>query len=251
LVSGSDVGRPAGLLGPEGAVAPDFGPTARLDVEVELGFVVGAGAVRGQPIPVGDADRHVFGVVLVNDWSARDIQSFEYRPLGPFLSKSFATSVSPWVVPLAALEPWRVGGPLQEPEPSPYLKASEPRGFDVHLELSVNRTVVSTTTSAALYWSMAQQLAHLTVNGSGVRAGDLFASGTISGSTAGTEGSLMELTGGGKRALRLADGESRMWLEDGDTVTITGWCGTRHTAGWLCLGEVTGHVLPYGKEAPT
>jgi fumarylacetoacetase len=212
--------------------------------------VVGAAAPRGRSVAVSRADRHVFGVVLVNDWSARDIQAFEYQPLGPFLGKSFATSVSPWVVPLAALDPWRVGGPVQDPEPSPYLKASEPRGLDVHLELSVNGQAVSTTTSAGLYWSMAQQLAHMTANGSGVRAGDLFASGTISGSMPGTEGSLMELTGGGRRPLRLSGGATRVWLADGDRVGITGWCGSRSAPDWLSLGEVTGQVVPCGQEVP-
>jgi fumarylacetoacetase len=244
VVSGSDIPRPAGLLGPN----PEFGPTQRLDVEVELGFVVGGGAPRGQPVPVSQAERHVFGVVLLNDWSARDIQAFEYQPLGPFLGKSFATSVSPWVVPLAALDPWRVEGPVQEPEPAAYLKASEPRGLDIHFELSINGHPVSTMTSAGLYWSMAQQLAHLTINGSGVRAGDLFASGTISGPTPGSEGSLMELTAGGRQPLHLPAGETRTWLEDGDEVTITGWCGSRPGPRWLSLGEVTGRVVRCGTE---
>jgi fumarylacetoacetase len=232
VVSGSEIPRPAGLLG-----AADFGPSRRLDVEVELGFVVGVGSRRGTPIPVEGADRHVFGVVLVNDWSARDIQAFEYRPLGPFLGKSFATSVSPWVVPLAALHPWRVSGPDQHPTPAPYLRAPEPRGLDIQLELTINGQAVSAMSSAGLYWSMAQQLAHLTVNGSGVRAGDIFASGTISGPRPGTEGSLMEATSATPR-----------WLQDGDKVTIKGWCGERSGPGWLSLGEVTGRVVPYGTE---
>jgi fumarylacetoacetase len=244
VVSGSDIPRPAGLLGP----TPEFGPSRRLDVEVELGFVVGAGSRRGQPIAVGNADRHVFGVVIVNDWSARDIQAFEYQPLGPFLGKSFATSVSPWVVPLPALGPWRVEGPLQDPEPAAYLKAGEPRGLDVHFSLAINGHEVSTMSSADLYWSMAQQLAHLTVNGSGVRAGDLFASGTISGSVPGSEGCLLELTSGGQHPLRLGDGTTRTWVEDGDLVTISGWCGSRSEPHWLSLGEVTGRVVPHGTE---
>jgi fumarylacetoacetase len=206
-------------------------------VEVELGFVVGVGSPRGTRIPVEAADRHVFGVVLLNDWSARDIQAFEYQPLGPFLGKSFATSVSPWVVPLAALDPWRVPGPAQDPDPARYLQAPEPRGLDIRLELTINGQVVSAMSSAGLYWSMAQQLAHLTVNGSGVRAGDLFASGTISGPVPGTEGSLMEMSATTPR-----------WLEDGDEVSITGWCGDRSGLTWLSLGEVTGRVVPYGTE---
>jgi fumarylacetoacetase len=219
-----------------------------LDVEVELGFVVGMGSSRSRPIPVSDADRHVFGVVLLNDWSARDIQAFEYQPLGPFLGKSFATSVSAWVVPLAALDPWRIAGPSQDPEPAPYLKAGEPRGFDVRLELAINGQPISTMSSAGLYWSMAQQLAHLTVNGAGVRAGDLFASGTISGSTPGSEGSLLELTAAGRRPLQLADGATRAWLHDGDRVTIRGWCGSPSASPWLSLGAVTGRVVPCGTE---
>jgi fumarylacetoacetase len=249
VVSGSPVPRPAGLLGAgDGAGGPpEFGPTRRLDVEVELGFVVGVGAPRGTPVSAGAASRHVFGVVLLNDWSARDIQSFEYQPLGPFLGKSFATSVSPWVVPLAALEPWRVDGPIQEPEPSPYLKTSEPRGLDIQLQLSINQHPVSTSSSGPLYWSMAQQLAHLTINGSGLRTGDLLASGTISGSTPGSEGSLMELTQGGQFPIALADGTSRGWLADGDMATIRGWCGSPHAGQWLSLGEVTGTVVPNGQ----
>jgi fumarylacetoacetase len=238
VVSGSDIPRPAGLVGPS-----EFARTRRLDVEVELGFVVGTGSARGKPVPVEHADRHVFGVVLLNDWSARDIQAFEYQPLGPFLGKSFATSVSPWVVPLAALEPWRVAGPRQDPEPAPYLQAPEPRGFDVHLELAINGEIVSAMGSAGLYWSMAQQLAHLTVNGAGLRAGDLFASGTISGDAPGTEGSLMELTAGSRRSARRS-----AWLEDGDAVTIRGWCGDRSGPGWISCGEVTGRVVPYATE---
>ena len=230
VVSGSRVWRPAGLApGPDG---PQFGPSARLDVEVELGFVVGTTVPRGHTVPARAADHHIFGVVLVNDWSARDIQSLEYRPLGPFLGKSFATSVSPWVVPLAAFDPWRVEGPVQTPEPADYLKTGEPRGLNAELSLSVNGAVISTMSSGGLYWSMAQQLAHLTVNGAGVRAGDLFASGTISGPLAGSEGSLMEKYRG------------EAWLADGDTITITGWCGERSRGPWISLGEVVGTVVP-------
>jgi fumarylacetoacetase len=244
VVSGSDVPRPAGLSGP----GRDFGPTQRLDVEVELGFVVGAGARRGRAVSAGEADRHVFGVVLLNDWSARDIQAFESRPLGPFLGKSFATSISPWVIPLAALDRWRVEGPVQDPEPADYLKAGEPRGFDIQLQLSVNDHPVSTTSSAGLYWTMAQQLAHLTVNGSGLRAGDLFASGTISGPDPGSQGCLLELTAGGERPVMLGDGSRRSWLLDGDRVSIRGWCGSSGGPDWLSLGEVNGQVVPYGTE---
>ncbi|HTT90365.1 MAG TPA: fumarylacetoacetase [Acidimicrobiales bacterium] len=247
VVSGEAVPRPAGVASSRDS-GPGYIPTRRLDVEVELGFVVGAGNRRGEPVPVEQAHQHIFGVVLVNDWSARDIQAFEYRPLGPFLGKSFATSVSPWVVPLEALAPWAVAGPPQDPEPAAYLKAPEPRGLDVSLELSLNGTVVSTSSSAGLYWSMAQQLAHITVNGAAARTGELFATGTISGTTPGTAGSLMELTSAGRDPIVLAGGAKRAWLEDGDEAVVRGWCGTPGVPGWISLGEVGGRVLPAGSS---
>ena len=222
--SGEPVYRPWGIRpGPPG---PEYGPTGRLDVEVELGFVVGTGVARGRTLGAAEAEGHIFGMVLVNDWSARDIQAFEYRPLGPFLGKSFATSVSPWVVPMEALDAYRCDGPVQDPEPAGYLKISEPRNVDVRLQLSVNSSVVSTMSSASLYWSPAQQLAHLTANGAGVRAGDLFATGTISGPGPGQEGSLMEAWKGER------------WLADGDVVTIEGWCGQ------FPVGRVSAEVVP-------
>ena len=248
LVSGDDVPRPNGVVG-GGQAGPEYGPTRRLDIEVELGFVVGVGNERGQPVPAASAGEHIFGVVLLNDWSARDIQAFEYRPLGPFLGKSFATSISPWVVPLEALKPWLVPGPVQGPAPAPYLRAPEPRGLDVSLELSLNGQVLSTPSSAQLYWSMAQQLAHITVNGAATRPGELFATGTISGTRPGTAGSLMELTSGGHQPIVLGDGTQRTWLEDGDEVVVRGWCGTPGATEWLSLGEVSGRVLPAGTAA--
>jgi fumarylacetoacetase len=224
IVSGEPVYRPSGLRpDPD---RPAYGPTRRLDVEVELGFIVGVGIPRGHPVPAARAEDHIFGMVVVNDWSARDIQAFEYRPLGPFLGKSFATSVSPWVVPMAALEPFRTAGPAQDPEPAAYLKVAEPRNIDVRLVLSVNSAPVSTVSSSGLYWSPAQQLAHLTANGAGARVGDLFATGTISGRGPGGEGSLMEAWNG------------KRWLADGDVVTIEGRCG-----GWPA-GSVSAEVLP-------
>lgn len=220
VVSGEPVPRPWGMLsGPDG---PRYAPTGRLDVEVELGFVVGAGLPRGQRIDAGAAGQHIFGMVLVNDWSARDIQAFEYRPLGPFLGKSFATSVSPWVVPWAALDAYRVPGPRQDPPPASYLRVDEPRNLDVTLSLSVNAQPVSQVSSAGLYWSPAQQLAHLTANGAGFRAGDLFATGTISNPAAG--GSLMEAWG------------NERFLADGDVVSIEGRCGS------VPIGSVTAEV---------
>jgi len=244
IVSGEAVPRPVGIVA--GEAGPQHGPTRRLDVEVELGFVIGVGNPRGEPVAAGRAEEHVFGIVLVNDWSARDIQAFEYRPLGPFLGKSFATSVSPWVVPLEAVRPWRVAGPPQVPEPAPYLRVPEPRGLAVNFELLLNGTVISTTTAAGLYWSMAQQLAHLTVNGAATRTGELFATGTISGTGPASAGSLMELTSGGRQPLLLDDGSTRAWLADGDEVVIRGWCGARGEPGWVSLGEVRGRVVPAG-----
>jgi len=242
ILSGEGVPRPAGVVAAERR--PELRPTERLDVEVELGFVVGAGNSRGSPVPAGRAEEHIFGAVLVNDWSARDVQAFEHRPLGPFCGKSFATSISPWVVPLEALQPWRVPGPRQDPEPASHLQVPEPRGFDISLELSVNETVVSRVSSAGLYWSMAQQYAHLTANGAATRTGELFATGTISGTVPRSAGSLMELTSAGREPLVLGDGSSRTWLEDGDEVVVRGWCGTPGVPGWISLGEVRGRVLP-------
>ena len=221
IVSGEPIYRPHGIVaGPDG---PGYGPTARLDVEVELGFVVGVPVPRGETLTADRAEAHIFGMVLLNDWSARDIQAFEYRPLGPFLGKSFATSVSPWVITMEDLRPFRTAGPVQDPEPAPYLKASEPRNVDVRLRLSVNDEVVSEMSSGGLYWSPAQMLAHLTANGAGVRTGDLFGSGTIS---EGGPGSLMERWEAGR------------WLADGDRVSIEGWCGD------CPVGSVTGEVRP-------
>lgn len=247
VASGSAVPRPRGLL--EGEAGPVLAATGRLDVEVELGFVVGTGSPRGERIDVAHATEHIFGVVVVNDWSARDIQAFEYRPLGPMQGKSFATSVSAWVLPLVALEPWRVDGPTQSPSPAPHLVAPEPRNFDIHLELDINNTVVSTTSASGLYWSVAQQLAHLSSNGAAVSPGDLLASGTISGWGPSSAGSLMELTDDGRQPLSLNDGTIRSWVQDGDTVVIRGWCGDRGKPGeWMSLGEVAGTVLPAGEE---
>jgi fumarylacetoacetase len=232
IASGEPVPRPHGLRGPG-----DFGPTARLDVEVELGFVVGQGSKRGHPVTVDAALDHIFGVVLLNDWSARDIQSFEYVPLGPFLGKSFATQISPWVVPLPALEPFRTPGPRQYPEPAGYLLQNGPGNYDIRLELVLNGTAISCAFARGLYWSAAQQIAHLTVNGASLRPGDLIATGTISGPG---PGSLIELTSNGQSAITLNDGSSRVWLEDGDEVVIRGWCGD----GALDLGEVRGRIVP-------
>jgi fumarylacetoacetase len=243
VVSGTPVVRPRGQRKAPSEPTPLFGPSARLDIEAEVGFVVGAPSELGVAVPVGDFADHVFGVVLVNDWSARDIQAWEYVPLGPFLGKSFLTSASPWIVPLDALEAARVEPPRQEPEPLDYLRGKEPWGLDLTLEVRLNGHVVSRPPFRGMYWTPAQQLAHMTVNGASVRTGDLFASGTVSGPEPGQRGSLIELSWNGTEPLALPDGESRAFLEDGDTVTITasapGEGGTR-----IGFGEVTGTVQP-------
>lgn len=244
VVSGTGFPRPCGQLPPpEPGGAPRFGPTERLDIELELGFVTGPGNGLGTSIPTHAFREHVFGFVLVNDWSARDIQRWEYVPLGPFLGKSFATSVSPWIVPLEALEPHRVPSRPQEPEPLEYLRTGEDWALDVELEIALapeggEETVVARTNARGLYWTAPQQLAHATVNGTNVRPGDLYASGTISGAEPGTAGSLLELTWGGRDPLELAGGERRTFLQDGDTVVLRG------AAGAVSLGEVRGSILP-------
>ena len=239
VVSGTDVVRPCGQAKSPDEPAPRFGPSRRLDVELELGFVVGSPSRLGEPLPVAAFADHVFGVVLVNDWSARDIQAWEYQPLGPFLGKSFATSISAWVTPLALLDGAWTAAPPQEPEPLPYLRGGRDRGLDAALEVELNGTVVSRTNARGLYWTMPQQLAHATVNGASVRTGDLLASGTISGPERGSEGSLIELTRNGAEPQRLADGAERTFLEDGDVVVLRG-----RAANGVELGEVRGRILP-------
>ncbi len=243
VVSGTDVVRPRGQLRPPpGADAPEFGPSRRLDLEAELGFVVGVGSALGTPVPVDAFAGHVFGAVLLNDWSARDIQAWEYRPLGPHLGKSFATSVSAWVTPLAALAAARVPLPGQDPQPLPYLREHEPWGLDVELAVEWNGEVVSRPPYRTMYWSPAQMLAHLTVNGASTRPGDLFASGTVSGPERGQRGALLELTWGGREPVTVK-GEERTFLLDGDEVVLTATApGT--AGGRIGFGEVRGRILP-------
>jgi fumarylacetoacetase len=242
-VSGTPVVRPCGQSQTR-QEPPVFGPTQRLDLEAEVGFVVGAGSPAGTAVPVGAFPDHVFGVCLVNDWSARDLQAWEYQPLGPFLSKSFLTSVSPWVVPLAALAAARVPGPARDPEPLPYLRDDDhPWGLDLALEVRVNGHLVSCPPFGGTYWTGAQQLAHLTGNGAGLRTGDLYASGTVSGPSPDQWGSLVELSWGGRQPVRLADGSARTFLEDGDVVTISATAPATD-GGRIGLGEVTGRVEP-------
>ena len=238
VVGGTPVVRPCGQARGPDDPEPRFGPSRKLDIELELGFVVGIGSTLGVPVPASDFREHVFGVVLVNDWSARDIQAWEYQPLGPFLGKSFATSISAWVTPLALLEDRFVLPPAQDPEPLPYLRVPANWGLDIELEVELSSTIVSRTNSRSLYWTMPQQLAHATVNGASLRTGDLFASGTISGPDPGSEGSLIELTRNGTHPIMLGDGSTRTFLEDGDTVVLRG------RAGDVELGEVAGTILP-------
>ncbi|GGI99603.1 putative fumarylacetoacetase [Saccharopolyspora subtropica] len=245
VVSGTEIMRPLGQRkGPDEAT-PTFGPCRRLDIEAELGFVVGTGSQLGEAVPTGEFATRVFGVVLVNDWSARDIQAWEYVPLGPFLGKSFATSISPWVVPLLALEAARVPTPTQDPRPLPYLREDEPWGLDIDLVVSWNGQEVSRPPYREMYWSPAQMLAHLTVNGAVTRTGDLFASGTISGPQRDQCGAFIELTWGGQQPVRVG-GAERTFLQDGDEVSITatapGPDGSR-----IGFGEVTGRILPARK----
>ncbi len=256
VVSGQPVRRPLGPIEVEGR--PGFGPSGRLDVELEVGFVVGTASVPGTPVDIAEAAEHIFGLVLLNDWSARDIQAFESRPLGPYLGKSFATSMSAWVVSLEALSPYMVAGlaGAQDPEPPAYLRTLRPWIPDLHLELALRTrameeagapaVVVSRVRFAdAMYWSMAQQLAHATVNGAPVRPGDLFGSGTASGPDPSTEGgSFLELSWGGTRPVMLPGGESRLFLEDGDTIFMQGYCGDPSTGELVSMGEVVGTVLP-------
>ncbi len=247
VVSGTPISRPTGQRrGPDGG-PPAFGPSKALDFELEVGFVTGNGNALGEPLTAGDVEEHIFGMCLVNDWSARDIQAWEYQPLGPFLSKSFATSISPWIVPLDAVAPYRVDPPHQEPEVLPYLRTEGHTGVDLRLEVEVIRngaeagTVVTRTGFADMYWTMRQQLAHATVNGATVRAGDLFASGTVSGPEPGTLGSLLEITKNGSEPIRLDNGSELSYLGDGDTVIIRGHC-TSEGAPIIGFGECTGTV---------
>src|SRR5438105_1921628 len=247
VISGTDVRRPQGQTKAPDASAPTFGQTKSLDYELEMAFLVGSGNSLGTPVSIDRATDHTFGLVLMNDWSARDIQAWEYQPLGPFLAKNFATSISPWVVTLEALEPFRKPLPPQEPEPLPYLRANNDFTLDIELEADLQTSlmhapqVITRSNFQNLYWSISQQLAHHTVNGCNLESGDLLASGTISGATEESRGCMLELTWRGANPLKLPNGETRKWLEDGDRLTITG-CAQRE--GYrVGFGEVTGRGL--------
>ncbi len=246
-VSGTPFHRPKGQKMPIGAEKPVFGPSNRLDIELEMAFIVGKETSNGNSVKTSEADDYIFGMVLFNDWSARDIQKWEYVPLGPFLGKNFASSVSPWVVTMEALAPFKVAGPTQEPAVLPYLEYKGNQNYDIQLEVSLQpenstETIISKSNFKYMYWNMAQQLAHHTVNGCNVKVGDMMASGTISGKDKDSYGSLLEITWSGKNKIKLQDGQERTFLEDNDTVYLRGWAekdGIR-----VGFGEVSGKVLP-------
>ncbi|VVD92195.1 fumarylacetoacetase [Pandoraea eparura] len=248
VVSGTPIHRPNGQIKLPDAPRPIFDACRKLDFELETGFIVGRDTSLGESLSVDAAEAAIFGMVLLNDWSARDLQQWEYVPLGPFNAKSFGTSISPWVVTMEALEPFRVAGPEQNPQPVSYLQQQGKHAFDIALEVlmqadgDAQATSICRTNFRHMYWSMAQQFAHHTVSGCNVRVGDLMGSGTISGPTPDSFGSLLELTWNGKNPITLASGAKRTFIEDGDTVMIAGWCqGDGYRIGF---GEVSGQILP-------
>ena len=250
IVSGADVTRPCGQVKRKDAPL-EFTASRQLDFELEMGFFVGTGNELGEPISIDDAHEHIFGMVLLNDWSARDIQAWEYQPLGPFLAKNFATSISPWVVTMDALEPFRVKSPKQEPAPLPYLASDPANGFDIQLEVTLQCArmdapqIISRSNMKHLYWSIEQMLAHHTITGCNMRVGDLCGTGTISGPTEDSYGSLLELTWRGEKPIQLSGGEARTFLQDGDALTMKGYCqGDGYRIGF---GEVSGRIVP-GRE---
>jgi fumarylacetoacetase len=249
VASGTEVRRPCGQSRPPGSDDPVFGPSARLDFEAELGFVVGRGSHLGEPVPAERFAEHVFGVCLVNDWSARDIQAWESVPLGPFGGKSFATTTSSWVLPLAALEHARIRPPSRDTRLLGYLTETADWGLDIAVEVSLNGHVISRPPYATMFWSPAQMLAQLTVNGAATRTGDLYASGTISGPEPSQLGCLLELTRNGNDHVSFPGGGTRTWLQDFDELTITatapGPDGTR-----IGLGPASGCILPAVPEPP-
>ncbi len=248
FVSGVDIHRPKGQTKADEADAPSYGASRLLDFELEMGFFLGTGNKPGEPITIDKTKDHIFGMVLLNDWSARDIQKWEYVPLGPFLGKSFATSISPWVVTMDALEPFRVAGPKQDPQPLPHLGFDGAGAFDIQLQAFIQSEKMSepmrltATNYKHLYWNMFQQLAHHTSNGTGMRTGDLCGSGTISGPTEDSRGSMLEICWKGTQPITLPDGSERKFFADGDTVIINGWCeGEGYRVGF---GDVRAKILP-------
>ena len=245
--SGVPVHRPLGQTLPADATTPVFGPSKLVDFELEMAFITTDANIMGENVPVNEAEEYIFGMVLFNDWSARDIQKWEYVPLGPFLAKNFASSISPWIVTMDALEPFRVASPEQNPEPLPYLQQKGDRAFDIQLEVAIQpenseETVVSRSNFKYMYWTMAQQLAHHTINGCRVNAGDMMGSGTISGPTPDSFGSMLELTWGGKNPLTMKDGSERKFINDNDTVIIRGYC--QNDTIRIGFGECASKLLP-------
>lgn len=245
--SGIPIHRPMGQTLPNGETSPVFGPSRLVDFELETAFITTDANIMGENIPVHEAEDYIFGMVLLNDWSARDIQKWEYVPLGPFLAKSFASSISPWIVTMEALEPFRTKGPVQEPTPLPYLQQKGKHSFDIKLEAYITpekaeTTLVSQSNFKYMYWTMSQQLAHHTSNGCRVNSGDMMGSGTISGPTPNSFGSMLELTWGGKNSIKMSDGTERKFINDNDTVTMKGFC--KNSDVRIGFGEVSTKLLP-------
>ena len=247
VVSGTPLYRPKGQVLPKGAKNPVFQPSGRVDFELEMGFIIGKENALGNPVATGKAEDHIFGMVIFNDWSARDIQKWEYVPLGPFLGKSFGSSISPWVVPIEALDPFRKKGPKQDPKVLPYLKYSGKQNYDIQLEVGITprkgkETIVCRSNFKYMYWNMLQQLAHHTINGCNMRVGDILASGTISGKDESSYGSMLELSWAGSKKIKLSDGSDRVFIQDHDTVTMRAFAENREIR--VGFGEVAGTILP-------
>ena len=251
IPSGVPIRRPHGQMMPAEAQNPIFGPSQAIDFELEMAFITTNANVLGEPVPIHEAENHIFGLVLFNDWSARDIQRWEYVPLGPFLGKNFASSISPWIVTLDALEPFRVASPVQNPKPLPYLQSEGEKSFDIQLEVAIQpndakEQVVSKSNFKYMYWNMAQQLTHHTVNGCPVHAGDMMGSGTISGPTPDSYGSMLELAWKGEKPIEMNDGTQRKFIHDNDTVIMRGFCQKSDLR--IGFGEVSTKLLPALKE---
>tara|TARA_R110002073_G_scaffold72537_1_gene177194 strand:- start:172557 stop:173837 length:1281 start_codon:yes stop_codon:yes gene_type:complete len=247
IPSGTPIRRPKGQTKPADLDTPIFGASKLVDFELEMAFITTDANVLGRTIPIEEAEENIFGLVLFNDWSARDIQAWEYVPLGPFLGKSFASTISPWIVTLDALQPFRVTGPKQEPTPLPYLQESGAKSYDIHLQVGIQpenagETVVANSNFKYMYWTMTQQLAHHTVNGCNVRSGDMMGSGTISGPTKDSYGSMLELTWRGANPIQLSDGTERKFINDNDTVIMRAFCENSEVR--IGFGECTGKLLP-------
>ena len=248
IVSGIDIFRPQGQVMPKDSDKPVFTPSKRIDFELEMGYIIGKNSSLGSSITTDDADNYIFGKVLFNDWSARDIQKWEYVPLGPFLGKSFASSISPWVVTIEALDNFRVAGPIQNPEVLDYLKFNGLKNYDINLSVSILpektniETIVCKSNFKYMYWNMSQQIAHHTINGCNLNVGDMMASGTISGKSKDSYGSMLELSWGGKKNIELNDGSSRTFIEDYDSVIMRGYCEKDNIR--VGFGEVKSKLLP-------